>query len=860
MHTWLFYEFQNDKSDVFRVNINAPTAHPSGTQETTCTPDGFVLEYDGRSQEIFQPIVGSKVTMPLLIGTTDNNTGGGDELTVVDDLIDGLLGGGGFKDGDFTVEIRRDPDGVNSLFWCGVLLSEQIEEENAPFPRVMKLTASDDLANLKYIDYEDFPGAEEFLNAIIKIIRQTRMADLYWGADVAFIRTIRFVQSNIMGSGDRLVMHKFISSDMRIAGPNGVKQPRTAWDVLEAIADTFMLSIYQAGGLWWCVPRARVAEQPLLLSPAWEYTRNAVFLTSPVILPRFPISSSSEAQILTGGRTTYLHPARAVTRTYKFAGTLPVVNTGLSQPYLDVIAASPYENDFGAFLETTRFTVTFGYQLIQASDASLSNQGQDRAGRYLFRFRVKCGDLYGNNNNVPGPPVAKPICTNQTPYPVLQVFNPQGQGAWSTANLAWETSDTIWEFWSDPVDFRCGDNQTVTHVYEMPLLPSDELGFEFELIEVIAYNADGNTSSGYSDARLANATLNVRFETIITQLGGNIDTIGFSATNDNNARDVIDLGEALFGDQISNYNSRGAIRRDDGSTYTNDEWVTASSPPPPPGGYFINQLIVMMHAMFRNRSRMMQQFRLYDVQRFFYNTFLFEGKTYVITNMRFVAGQAEYDIEAVEMGLSGITVLGSFEPPTPPVLPETPAEIASKQQGIMGSVQGIEQTSNATSGKILELQPPSVGGIVLKNAPGDADAVTYIAPANKSATVILPDTFNWFIYVAARVISTAEQFFTLNTIQAVSVREFREEWLAAFDGTVSGIYVRSSEATDVEVIIYRNGTALVSADDTYTAGQTMYHDLLPDGGTFDGGDAIAISVQTDVQPNDINVTLVLLGY
>ena len=140
-----YYEFQNDQSNVFRVEIHDENFASTAVQISPQS-DGFVLRYDGDGESLFQPVVGSHCTIPIY-----NRT---DYETEMNDFLDDLLN----SDEDrFTVAIYEDPDGSNNLYWAGVILSDQTEIEDAAPEQAQRigLMAEDDLANLKYIDYTD---------------------------------------------------------------------------------------------------------------------------------------------------------------------------------------------------------------------------------------------------------------------------------------------------------------------------------------------------------------------------------------------------------------------------------------------------------------------------------------------------------------------------------------------------------------------------------------------------------------------------------------------------------------------------------------------------------------------------------
>lgn len=863
MHTWLFYTFISDGGNEYRVNINAtiPTPSLDGLpKETLGGSNGFTLEYDGRSQEPFQAIVGSKVTVNLYFGTAKFNEGVASNVSerfVVQNLIDSLVGQ---PDGTFTIEIRRDPNGANTLYWCGVILSEQVVEDNAPLPRNLKLTAADDLANLFYVDYEDFPGAESFKNAIIKILQQTRVAD-YWNNTELFVSTQAFFtteSAQTAGSTQPYDYHRFLSNDMRKTRPNGTSGPRSAGEVLEAICDLWMASVYQSDGRWWFVPRIQGSFLPAAYTlQSYNKLGNSTTSGVPqVVLTQFFITSATPNKVLSGGTDSYLHPVLQVTKTYNFQGSIPLVTTGLLAPLADVLN-EPYENDLFQALSGTRFTLSLFLRIVQPFNSTFT--GAKRAIRYRLQFRLNVGAQYLNKINTPsGQPVGKSTCGGVFPGGVVSVFNPVAQGVGSSTGFQWDTDNTVrWVFWTPPIDARCGETLQQTWSFEPPNLPSDEAGFTWELEQCDAYDADGNTSSSLTTDALTSTEFLVGFNGWILE-GGNVDAIGFEATNSNNARDILELNEALFGDQISSANTRGAIRLIDGTTYTTQEWIRPDSSTP----LFINEQIVRAHAEFRHRARYTRRFTTYDkTRRFFWQRPNYTGLIYTFTSMRFDAALDEYDVECINIAVSGIIVLNSFTPNPSQPTGLNPAQIADQIASIAGSVLEATQQAEVGSGKVLTLQPEGVSGIVLKNLPTDTHKVTYTpAPVGVNKSVTMPFSFTQFVKVQTRLSVTTQRFASFVVLANYATIQPDSEMILPYDGRVLGLWIRSSASAVIVAGVYLNGLSLTGDTNSVTADVPSYYDFEADNAVFDAGDTLAVSIESDTQPTEVNVTVVLAAW
>ena len=865
-HTW--FDFISDQGTKYRVKINS-TALPNTSdglgRETLGGPDGFRLEYDGESQETFKPVIGSKVSFTINYGTVQMNAGLvgiNTETAVIESIIASLRVL--TTDAQYTVEIRRDPDDTDTLFWCGVLLTEQIEVANEAYPRAVKFTASDDIANLEYVDYDEYFGIESFKNGIIKILRQTRMADDYWDSNALFISFQRFITttSQLNDTGADACpydWHRFISSDTLIPDSDGGNRSRKAGEVLRYLADTFMASIYQADGRWWVIPAAQTTTSPLAYS-LHNYNRGGTLLnaggTPSTVLNFVSISPPTSAvKIMSGSSDSWLHPALSVRREYKFSGTLPVLNTGSQlRPWSELQADDPFGEPVFVYLEDTIHTIQPSFIVTLTGNGALT--GAERVGRIRIRLRIKVGDYYLTKANVNN---------GTTPYTfpggvvTVLVFNPTYPNITTQNGFTWETdTSTLWELWTPVLDYKNGIGNGMTLAYNLPELPADSEGISLEFVDLEAYDQDGNTSPSFSSARLSEATVTGRVLAYVYQTVQTQDTIIYEATNTNNARDVIELEPALFGDQLSLNYTRGSIRHVDNATYTTDEWRRTSST----DEFYINELLVNLHAQFRQQSRSTRSLRLFSpTVLHYYNRLFYEAISWVPTRFVFIAANDEYDIEAIETALQGTPTIINWNPGggggiTPPNVPNQLPDVLA---GLASTNNDVAETAQNASTKVYALQPPSVGGIVLKNAEGDTDSVTYIAPPLKNGTVTMPMSFRWFIFGSTRLETTDLRFLQLNAQASVATSTFHTQWLAAFDGLVEGIVIRSSAAATITAGVYKNGVSLVGDSDSFSAGVAGYFDLSGDGGTFDLGDALSISVETDTQPTDINITVVLVA-
>lgn len=862
MALWTWYEFKSHKGNVYRVEIHGDAAVPTLDGEPKMTmpagEQGFLLEYDGRSQDPFQRIVGSKVTLPILTGTRELNAGVENILNTEQSLIQAIYTGLATQpEGFFTVAIYSDPDDENELFWCGVLIGEQVTQANEPLARIITFTAVDDLANLFYLPYTEddgdfYTGGEKFINGMIKCLRKVR-SNGFWASADPFIATQRYFNTAAAiadGNADPLDYHRYIAEDMLLENRQGVKSPRSCGEVLEAIADTFMASIYLSKGKWYFIPRCEIVSNTAAQYQLTTRDREANIIGSADQFTLAFQTIPNTGQVLTGGSESFLHPVRQVTREYVFAGTLPVVNTGLLNLIDNVIDVVDSSQFFSA-LQGTTFTLAPTYNVQQDADATRT--GVERVIRYKITMRVQSGDLYLTRTVGAGPDVFKTIGNGSS----VQTFNPVQGGVMSSNGLAWSSTTTDrFELWTLPIDARFGENQVLSFSFEPPPLPSDEVGFTHEVESIEAFLADGTTSEAITTAALADAEVRYSMKIWILQGGTNSDAIGFLGQFDNDARDELELEEAIFGDQQSTLNSRGAIRKNGNTIYTVDEWQRPGSA----DQSFINSLLVRTHAQARHRARRTERMTVYRSEMFFWNKIIYSSRNYVITSMRMNAGRDEYAIEMIQLFLTGTISQATFiRDDVPPINPLSGNGIQQALQSVTASVLDAEDQASFATNRMAVFQPVGQGGMTLKNAEGDADAVTYTPPSGVTKAVTLPLDFSTFINLASRITVTDERYIKINAIDDVAAIEYDTEFIAPFDGRIIGAFIRVAVGGDVAFGTYKNGVALEGDTDAFVA--DTVGGITLDAATFETGDVLAFSIQnTTSAPLDTNVTVILAAY
>lgn len=394
MATIRFYgEFKDEVGDVWRINLHDTSYNGSAT-EVALGAEGFALAYAGNSEDRHQPIIGSSVEFTVM------NEGGNFE-TFLNSVLPAA------EEGRMQVEVRKDPDNVNSLYWAGILAPEQVEQEDAPTPNPVRMTATDDLGNLQRLlfDQTDGSGYNEIRTPVehmLQILNQMRTENL-WGATDGFFRYVNDVEMNGYTGSDWLdeveLDNPFVNDDSEIyEGSRGYN----SYEILESIARSLNARVFQANGYWWFLP----VNCYLRASQSDDWTADVIQVDKSGTAAALTTGETSELQNgyvnetdadfvkLAGGIITYLPPLKRVRRTRKYDGNEAFDISLISQSITtgDNIV---YNDTDRTYISGIAFSLSGGCQ-IALDAASVSNVPINNAFVQL-QMTIKCGTLYFTN-------------------------------------------------------------------------------------------------------------------------------------------------------------------------------------------------------------------------------------------------------------------------------------------------------------------------------------------------------------------------------------------------------------------------------------------------------------------------------
>lgn len=319
----LFSEFTDDDGNDWRVSIYDTNAAWNSALATSFVlgGEGFVLSYSGNNEQQFQPIIGSSVEFTLYEQTSDD--------TQTLDLMYS------FPEGRLLLNIYRDPDGDNELYWRGVILAEQVERADEPTPTAVRITASDDLANLKDVDFSGSlaPGTSggQVIQQLVRCTGALRTYSL-WSATEPLWRYINDTELHDSADDSDPLAEIIATTPVKVLD-DGTTEAHNCYDILSSLATCFNARVFQSEGVFWFWPinvHQRVSDAEAVGTVVKQYDKDGDSVTWAIgdILTfneNYKQISGTAWQKLAGHTFTHLPPVRSVQRTRRFDGNMYVV-------------------------------------------------------------------------------------------------------------------------------------------------------------------------------------------------------------------------------------------------------------------------------------------------------------------------------------------------------------------------------------------------------------------------------------------------------------------------------------------------------------------------------------------------------
>ena len=294
-----FYSHNNIKweIDIYDSDLGSP-----GSGDFSVDDQGFNLSYNGDQDDTLCPIVGSELRFSGIIGEDANFY-----VMILQMMAD--------HEERFSVKVLRE----DKLYWCGWSYTDLFVEEDTVGKYPIDLSATDGLAHLKNIDYDNagtlYTGDDRIIDHLIKILTKTGLTE-YWGANDTFMCTcVNWYEDSMHAPGetfDPLYLTKINHEAFQSVDQYGVTKPMKSYDVLQTILRQFNSRIVLSNGVWYVLPIAGYGEATFPYIYKWK--KDGTYITG---LASYDATETSFTRVA-GGRFSYLPGLLKAKTTYSF--------------------------------------------------------------------------------------------------------------------------------------------------------------------------------------------------------------------------------------------------------------------------------------------------------------------------------------------------------------------------------------------------------------------------------------------------------------------------------------------------------------------------------------------------------------
>ena len=734
-YTLFTSEFTDLKDEDWKVKIYTTNSGVDTNIPFSLGPDGFRLSYDFDEYDRCKPIVGSRVRFTMYQN---------DSYTAISNAFYILLGGE--TEGEWRVEIYKDPDSANTLFWAGELLAEQTIIPDEYPSAAVQLTAVDGLANLKGIKYNDsgsaYTGTATILGHLHNIIQKLHVADIWTASDIELKFYEDFIgkeyKDDIAGAQNKQLENAKISHDAFYNKDNdGVRQYFNTYEVLESLAMTFNACVFCSEGSVWWVPLGALQDHANTLDTAnymlgdGSVTYNTV---ANVTTGATFGSASTQYEKLKGWERTSTPQFKEVKRTRNYQGNKPIVKDSLYTE-ANIVASTILDDEDILYPIGTQFLVS-GY-ITYFYDGDGTSTDDSRVARLILGIKLRVGDSGGTERYL-----SRAVGFDSTNVSYATFYNditdtdpdtPQYYDAFYNP-VSWEAGVDTYDIVSYVFDKRLGTNapnngnsgENILIPFQLitPALTAEATGLQ------LSASLSGANVYGANDSDLVDTTdcdFNIgNFQAFIYDEDSSQDfnSYDIKAINDDTARYKLNQGTTLVGDRITD-SDLGTILINDGSNYVDStEWTSLLSST---ASLSINGLGVRERLAANLTGKRIERGTLYKVGSTWIHPYTIlsylddSGNYYQISGLNYVANSCEYDIQCMYLSrdITGITVAqdnskGPNVEGFPDVLPDTkgpgPDNIVSDNSTKLGFITtdtyGITKVTTSTGGAGLDINLP----------------------------------------------------------------------------------------------------------------------------------------------------------
>ncbi len=325
----LYSEFHSSTDKLFKVEIHDEDF--SGTAEAfTVASDGFTLNYNGETDDIVSPIIGSSCTISAY-----NNS------SAFDTFISALKN---YQEKRFTVRIYGEADTIQDglvfdfyetelppdnglrLYWCGIVMQDLVTVEDTHKPYVFQITAVDGIGHLASKEYTGTTDVtiESFIESAVDAIG---IDSLYADDDLLYATSVNTwdTQQTYSTSTDVTTLTRFNALVYADKQEDGTLVYSSYLDILKELCIAFGARFYQREGVYYFEQYLERAETSRYVS-AYKKDGTKVF------------TSSVSDDITLDGTTS--GGARLAGNSFNFLPALKKVQVGFNQERLNNLLAS----------------------------------------------------------------------------------------------------------------------------------------------------------------------------------------------------------------------------------------------------------------------------------------------------------------------------------------------------------------------------------------------------------------------------------------------------------------------------------------------------------------------------------------
>jgi hypothetical protein len=347
----LYSEFKSDRGYQYKIEI-----HDSQwiAAATTFNVDGrgFELTYEGETDDVVSPIVGSKLTF----GAYSAN---GTFETFINTLKS-------FQENRFRIVVYRaeaidtrtindglvfeplfvnDGDVEYQLFWTGWIIQDLVTIEDESQPYIYAITAADGLGRLANIDYtanNDVPAGLTRVSDLIGNCLAFAGTDDLWPTGGRYLQTSvdwwETSSQTYSATKDTLQEHAIDIRVFESEDDDGNTIYSKAYDVLKELCITYGARIYQSNGRWVFEQYVNRSNTTRIVS---TYDNTLTRLSTASVSDDIDIDQTSGGARLTGGQFNFLPAVGSVSveyardrfnaesKPYTFRSTAPTKTLGI---------------------------------------------------------------------------------------------------------------------------------------------------------------------------------------------------------------------------------------------------------------------------------------------------------------------------------------------------------------------------------------------------------------------------------------------------------------------------------------------------------------------------------------------------